>query len=86
MANQLELLLVARDMFSAPMQKYGTALGMISQQADAAAAKVEAAGNKAAKFGDVANKIDTAGRNARIGLSRMAQAAQVVGVDIGGIS
>lgn len=86
MASQLEILLIARDQFSAPMQKYGAALGMISKQADEAASKVEQAGQKASKFGDAASKIDAAGRNARSGLSAMSQAAQLVGVDISGIT
>lgn len=85
MANTLEILLIAKDQFTAPMQKYGVALGMLSKQADDAAAKVEAAGKKASGFSVAAQKIDSAGRNARIGLSSAAQAADLFGGNLSSV-
>lgn len=87
MANStLEILIQARDNASPTFKNVANSAQSMGKEVDAASKKMEAAGKGANNFAQSAQKIDSAGRQARIGLSSMAQAAQLVGVDISGIT
>ena len=55
-------------------------------QVEAASKKMETAGTRAQRFEQAASKIDSAGRSARAGLGNLAQAADLVGVNLSGIT
>jgi|GEM_PF-4549032 len=85
MSANIDILLRVKDDSSGTLQNAATnikGLGEAAQQADA---KLKQAAGGSRAFAETAGKIDSAGRQARIGLSSMAQAAQLVGVDISGI-
>lgn len=63
----------------------GASVAQLGKEADAAGTKIAAAGQKASKFEGVASKIDAGGRNMRIGLAGAAQAADLLGVNLGGV-
>lgn len=83
MASQLQVLLTASTAgFEAAMNSAGKSTQILEQELDKATKKVEQSGTV---FEGAAQKVDRAGRQARIGLSSMSQAAQLVGVDISGV-
>lgn len=82
MPNTLEILIRARDDASPAMARVASAASAMGNAVDAASKNVAAAGARASTFTTAAGKIDSAGRNARIGLASMGQAAQLLGVDL----
>ena len=86
MANStLEILINAKDNASGAMKNVAASASAMGNQVEAASKKMETAGTRARSFEQAASKIDSVGRNARVGLSSMAQAADLVGVNLNGI-
>lgn len=85
MANQLEILISARDNASGTMKNVASSAKAMGNAVEDASKKMDAAGARASKFEQAASRIDSAGRNGRIGLSALGQAADLVGVNLNGI-
>ena len=80
--NNLDIIVRVTDDGSGKLLQTAKALENVGDAATKAGAKTKQA---AGAFTEMANRVDSAGRNARIGLSSMAQAADLVGVNLSGV-
>lgn len=84
MASQIEILLKARDEMTAVMDKAVKEMRELGVEAERTDKKMKGASQGAQGFAQTAERLDATGRNARIGLSAAAQAADVFGLNLSG--
>lgn len=85
MSSQIDIILRVKDDGSVTLQKVAAGIKDVGAAAQDADRKLKGAGGGVRSFADTASKIDGAGRQARIGLGAAAQAAEQLGVNIGGV-
>ncbi len=80
--NNLDIIVRVKDDGTSKLTNTAKALDNVGDAATRASNKARAAGSG---FTEMANRIDSTGRNARIGLSSLGQAADLVGVNLSGV-